>query len=162
MGHAPTLALTRTFPLIPFPEPMPPWPPFTFPLPHLFFFLKDPAPTEFYPLPLPDALPIPMTPLPFRPAAVAAVSLLAAAQPGGRAPAHLSPRAQVATALFAGGCFWSMEHPFDQVRGVLAVSAGYTGGPTNNPPYEGVPPGWQGHCEAGQLNYDQATVRSDE
>ena len=99
-----------------------------------------------------------MNPLPFRTVAVAAVSLLAGAQPGGRAPAHLSPRAQVATALFAGGCFWSMEHPFDQVRGVVAVSAGYTGGHTKNPTYEEVSAGWTGHVEAVRVSYDPATV----
>ena len=31
-------------------------------------------------------------------------------------------------ATFAGGCFWCMEHPFDQIQGVVSVTSGYTGG----------------------------------
>src|SRR2546427_8595149 len=42
------------------------------------------------------------------------------------------------TATFAGGCFWSMERAFDQVAGVLSVTAGYTGGNTPHPSYEQV------------------------
>src|SRR5437867_7923556 len=46
-----------------------------------------------------------------------------------------------ATAIFAGGCFWSMEHPFDQLDGVTAVTVGFTGGRTANPTYEEVSSG---------------------
>jgi peptide-methionine (S)-S-oxide reductase len=99
-----------------------------------------------------------MNPLLLRTAAVAALSLLAATQPRGPAPAHPLPRAESATALFAGGCFWSMEHPFDQLRGVGAVSVGYTGGHTKNPTYEEVSAGRTGHLEAVQVSYDPATV----
>ncbi len=99
-----------------------------------------------------------MNPLPFRTAAVAAVSLLAATQPGAPTPAHPLPQVDVDTALFAGGCFWSMEHPFDQLRGVVAVSVGYTGGHTENPSYEEVSAGRTGHLEAVQVSYDPGTV----
>jgi peptide-methionine (S)-S-oxide reductase len=99
-----------------------------------------------------------MNPLLFRTAAVAAVSLLAAAQPGEPAGAHRVPRPELGTALFAGGCFWSMEHPFDQLRGVVAVSVGYTGGRTKNPTYEEVSAGRTGHVEAVQVSYDPAAV----
>ena len=46
-----------------------------------------------------------------------------------------------AVAIFAGGCFWCMEHPFDELRGVLATTAGYTGGAKVNPTYEQVSAG---------------------
>jgi peptide-methionine (S)-S-oxide reductase len=96
-------------------------------------------------------------PLP-RAAALAALSLLASTQRSAPAPARPSARAELATALFAGGCFWSMEHPFDQLRGVVAVSVGYTGGHTKNPTYEEVSAGRTGHLEAVQVSYDPATV----
>jgi peptide-methionine (S)-S-oxide reductase len=99
-----------------------------------------------------------MNPLLVRTAAVAALSLLAATRPGGPDPAYPPTRAELATALFAGGCFWSMEHPFDQLRGVVAVSVGYTGGHTKNPTYEEVSAGRTGHLEAVQVSYDPATV----
>jgi peptide-methionine (S)-S-oxide reductase len=99
-----------------------------------------------------------MNPLLWRTVAVAALSLFAAPRPGGPTRASAFPRAELATALFAGGCFWSMEHPFDQLRGVAAVSVGYTGGHTKNPTYEEVSAGWTGHLEAVQVSYDPATV----
>jgi peptide-methionine (S)-S-oxide reductase len=99
-----------------------------------------------------------MNPLLFRTAAVGVLSLLAATRPGGPAPAHSLPRAELATALFAGGCFWSMEHPFDQIPGVVAVSVGYTGGYTKNPTYQEVSAGRTGHLEAVQVSYDPSTV----
>jgi peptide-methionine (S)-S-oxide reductase len=99
-----------------------------------------------------------MNPVLVRSAAVAAVSLLAITQPSGPATARSLPRAEPATALFAGGCFWSMERPFDQLRGVVAVSVGYTGGHTKNPSYEEVSSGRTGHLEAVQVSYDPATI----
>ena len=39
-------------------------------------------------------------------------------------------------ATFAGGCFWCMEKPFEQVEGVLSVTSGYTGGKSENPTYD--------------------------
>jgi len=38
-------------------------------------------------------------------------------------------------ATFAGGCFWCMVHPFDELKGVVKVTSGYTGGVTKNPTY---------------------------
>jgi peptide-methionine (S)-S-oxide reductase len=66
-----------------------------------------------------------------------------------------------ATAVFAGGCFWSMEHPFDQLDGVLAVTVGYTGGHVRNPTYEEVSAGVTGHLESVQVNYDPAKIGYD-
>ena len=63
-----------------------------------------------------------------------------------------------AVAIFAGGCFWCMEPPFDKVDGVLATTSGYTGGQKTNPTYEQVSAGRTGHYEALQVDYDPARV----
>ncbi len=63
-----------------------------------------------------------------------------------------------AVATFAGGCFWCMEGPFEQLDGVYAVTSGYTGGTTVNPTYEDVSSGKTGHAEAVQITYDPAKV----
>jgi len=59
-------------------------------------------------------------------------------------------------ATFAGGCFWCMEHPFDELPGVVSVTSGYTGGHKKNPTYEEVSAGGTGHAEAVQIVYDPA------
>jgi peptide-methionine (S)-S-oxide reductase len=61
-------------------------------------------------------------------------------------------------ATFAGGCFWCMEHPFDQIPGVVSVTVGYTGGQKKNPTYEEVSAGGTGHAESVQIIYDPAKV----
>jgi len=63
-----------------------------------------------------------------------------------------------AVATFAGGCFWCMEGPFDELEGVLSTTSGYTGGETDNPTYEQVSAGGTGHTEAVQVVYDPQTV----
>jgi peptide-methionine (S)-S-oxide reductase len=62
------------------------------------------------------------------------------------------------TATFAGGCFWCMEPPFDELKGVIATTSGYTGGQTKNPTYEEVSAGGTGHAEAIQVTFDPAMV----
>lgn len=57
-------------------------------------------------------------------------------------------------AVFAGGCFWCLEAPFEEIDGVLEVTAGYTGGNVKNPTYEQVCSGTTGHTEAVQVTYD--------
>ncbi|MFZ1415395.1 MAG: peptide-methionine (S)-S-oxide reductase MsrA [Defluviicoccus sp.] len=66
--------------------------------------------------------------------------------------------AQVARAVFAGGCFWCMEPPFDALPGVVATVSGYTGGNRENPSYEQVSAGGTGHFEAIEVTYDPARV----
>jgi len=63
-----------------------------------------------------------------------------------------------ATAVFAGGCFWCMESPFDKLDGVLATTSGYTGGDKENPTYYEVSAGDTGHVEAVQVTYDPRQV----
>lgn len=64
----------------------------------------------------------------------------------------------VATATFAGGCFWCMEAPFDKLPGVISTISGYTGGFKKNPSYEEVSAGTTGHAEAVQVTYDSTKI----
>src|SRR5262245_9415014 len=63
-----------------------------------------------------------------------------------------------ATAIFAGGCFWCMEPPFERLEGVLEVTAGYTGGTKVDPTYEEVSAGGTGHAESVRVRYDPAKI----
>jgi peptide-methionine (S)-S-oxide reductase len=63
-----------------------------------------------------------------------------------------------ATAIFAGGCFWCMEKPFDQMPGVISTTSGYTGGTLENPTYNQVGRGGTGHIEAVKIIYDPLRV----
>ncbi len=62
------------------------------------------------------------------------------------------------TATFAGGCFWCMEHAFDEVDGVISTISGYIGGHKDKPTYKEVSSGQTGHTEAVQLRYDRSKV----
>lgn len=64
----------------------------------------------------------------------------------------MSERLEKAT--FAGGCFWCMVKPFDEMPGIEAVISGYTGGVTENPTYKEVCSEMTGHYEAVQITYD--------
>lgn len=61
-------------------------------------------------------------------------------------------------ATFAGGCFWCMESPFDEMKGVLSTTSGYTGGNVKNPTYKQVSNGKTGHTEAVEIKYDSNLV----
>lgn len=69
-----------------------------------------------------------------------------------------SAMAPLDTATFAGGCFWSMERPFDHVPGVVSTAVGYSGGHTSNPTYEQVGTRTTGHAESVQVVYNPAKV----
>ena len=73
-------------------------------------------------------------------------------------PQKTGALAQLEKATFAGGCFWCMEHPFDQLDGVISVTVGYTGGQKKNPTYEEVSSGATGHAESVQIVYDPAKI----
>ena len=66
--------------------------------------------------------------------------------------------ATLAKATFAGGCFWCMEKPFDELPGVVSTTSGYTGGQTVSPSYRQVSSGKTGHAESVQVVYDPAQV----
>jgi len=83
------------------------------------------------------------------PLALAAVSL--ASRPA-------EAQTGLAKATFAGGCFWCMEHPFDELDGVVSTTSGYIGGHKANPTYREVSSGTTGHAEAVQVVYDPKKV----
>jgi peptide-methionine (S)-S-oxide reductase len=61
-------------------------------------------------------------------------------------------------ATLAGGCFWCLEAVFDDLRGVLAVESGYSGGDVPNPTYQQVCAGRTGHAEVVQVTFDPQQV----
>ena len=68
----------------------------------------------------------------------------------------------LAVATFAGGCFWCMEPPFDQMEGVVSTTSGYAGGWVAEPTYDQVSAGGTGHAEVVQIIYDPAKVSYQE
>jgi peptide methionine sulfoxide reductase msrA/msrB len=58
------------------------------------------------------------------------------------------------TAIFAGGCFWGVQHYFDKAPGVIKSEVGYTGGTKANPTYREVCAHTTGHVEAIRVTYD--------
>jgi peptide-methionine (S)-S-oxide reductase len=71
-------------------------------------------------------------------------------------------KSQYQTAIFAGGCFWCMEPPYDNLDGVISTTSGYTGGSKKDPSYKEVSRGVTGHAEAVQIIYDPTRVSYDE
>jgi peptide methionine sulfoxide reductase msrA/msrB len=61
---------------------------------------------------------------------------------------------QYELATFAGGCFWCMVQPFDELPGIIKVVSGYTGGHKENPTYHEVCSNTTGHYEAVQITFD--------
>ena len=79
------------------------------------------------------------------------------------APAcSVAAEADLEKATFAGGCFWCMEPPFDEIDGVVSTTSGYSGGPEKDPTYEDVSSGRTGHTEVVQVLYDPAKVSYEE
>lgn len=74
--------------------------------------------------------------------AVAATAAFAIALPAAAAP--------LKTAIFAGGCFWSVEHAMEKAPGVRSVVSGYTGGASQRPTYQRH----SDHLEAVRISYD--------
>lgn len=61
-------------------------------------------------------------------------------------------------ATFAGGCFWCMVGPFENLAGIVGIVSGYTGGIRENPGYHDVCCGNTGHAEAIQITYDPELI----
>lgn len=70
----------------------------------------------------------------------------------------LGSEPKLAKAVFAGGCFWCMEPPFDKLEGVTSTISGYTGGHVKNPDYKSVTRGRTGHYEVIQVTYDPSKI----
>ncbi len=66
------------------------------------------------------------------------------------------------TATFAGGCFWCMDAPFENIDGVKNVISGFAGGHEKNPSYEEVSTGTTGAVEAIQVVFDPSVISYSE
>ena len=86
--------------------------------------------------------------------ALAGTVLLSAA---GTGTGHAQSQ-QTKSAIFAGGCFWCMEKPFDKTEGVISTTSGYSGGEQTNPTYEQVSSGTTDHLEAIKIEYDPSKI----
>jgi len=62
------------------------------------------------------------------------------------------------TATLAGGCFWCLEAVFDDLKGVVEVVSGYSGGQVKNPTYQQVCTGRTGHAEVVQVTFDPEKI----
>lgn len=65
-------------------------------------------------------------------------------------------------AYFAGGCFWGVEHLFQQKEGVVDAVSGYMGGNVENPTYEQVCTKRTGHLETVEITYDPNQITYEE
>lgn len=60
--------------------------------------------------------------------------------------------------VLGGGCFWCLEAVYQRVKGVVAVTNGYTGGHVENPSYEAVLTGQTGHAEVVKVDFNPAEI----
>lgn len=75
---------------------------------------------------------------------------------------HTNNATKTETATFANGCFWCTETIFEELKGVISATSGYTGGETKNPTYKEVCSGQTGHAECLQIVYDPSVISFDE
>ena len=68
----------------------------------------------------------------------------------------------LATAVFAGGCFWCTESDFEKLDGVTDAVSGYIGGSAESANYKAVTRGDSGHYEASQVFYDPKVISYSE
>lgn len=76
----------------------------------------------------------------------------------GKGSAQDLASASVDKAVFAGGCFWCMQPPFDRAAGVISTLVGYAGGSEPNPTYKQVSAGETGHRESIEVTYDPTKI----
>ena len=91
---------------------------------------------------------------------IAALAMLAGANIS--EAADPTPPATTKTAIFAGGCFWCMQTPYDKAKGVVKTVVGYTGGSEADANYEKVSAHQTKHREAIQVTYDPAQISYDQ
>ena len=57
-------------------------------------------------------------------------------------------------AIFAGGCFWCLEHDLEKLDGVVSAESGYSGGDLINPTYQDH----SGHQEVVKVFFDSDII----
>lgn len=65
-------------------------------------------------------------------------------------------------ATFGAGCFWCVEACFKDIKGVLSVQSGFSGGELKNPTYKEVYTGETGHAEVAQIEFDPSVISYQE
>ncbi len=75
-----------------------------------------------------------------------------------KASVNVAKAVQQKRAIFAGGCFWGVEHHLERIAGVISATSGYIGGRTPNPSYKEVCYEKTGHAEAVEVVYDPSRV----
>jgi methionine-S-sulfoxide reductase len=70
--------------------------------------------------------------------------------------------ADLKKAIFAGGCFWCIQTPYDKARGVVKTIVGYTGGSAEDATYEKVSSHRTKHREAIEVTYDPTQISYDQ
>lgn len=69
---------------------------------------------------------------------------------------------KTAVATFGAGCFWCVEAVFMDLKGVISVVSGYSGGHVENPTYKQVCSGDTGHAEVVQITYNPGEISFEE
>ncbi|MBS1186319.1 MAG: msrA [Burkholderiaceae bacterium] len=77
---------------------------------------------------------------------------------GGKMATEAATGGATEVATLGGGCFWCTEAIYQQLKGVLSVESGYTGGHVPNPDYEMICSGETGHAEVVRLTFDPAVI----
>jgi peptide-methionine (S)-S-oxide reductase len=89
---------------------------------------------------------------------LAAAALAAPPIPAPAADIPLATKPAREKAVFAGGCFWGVQSVFQRVKGVLATTAGYSGGSAATATYPQVTTETTGHAESVEVVYDPSRV----
>ncbi|MBX2890493.1 MAG: peptide-methionine (S)-S-oxide reductase MsrA [Saprospiraceae bacterium] len=65
---------------------------------------------------------------------------------------------QTEIATLGGGCFWCVEAIFQDLKGVVKVESGYSGGHVDNPTYREICTGLTGHAEVINVTFDPSVI----
>lgn len=73
-----------------------------------------------------------------------------------------SKSANMEIATLGGGCFWCTEAIYKELKGVVSVTSGYSGGDIVNPSYREVCTGRTGHAEVIEIKFNPAIISFSE